>query len=50
MNCESCGFLMKKAEDHGGGDISNKYCKNCAPDGILMSREWIWSLCGRSGN
>ena len=41
MSCESCGLLMRKAEDHGGGDMDNKYCKNCAPNGKLMSREWI---------
>jgi hypothetical protein len=32
---------MVKAEDHGGGELNNKYCKNCAPDGKLMSRKQI---------
>ena len=41
MDCESCGLAMVKAEDHGGSNINNKYCKNCAPDGKLMSRERI---------
>ncbi len=41
MNCESCGMPMQKSEDHGGSDINNKYCKHCAPDGALKSRERI---------
>ena len=41
MNCESCGMPMQRVEEHGGGDINNKYCKHCAPDGKLMSREQI---------
>ena len=41
MICESCGMPMETAEDHGGGDISSKYCKHCAPGGNLMSREEI---------
>lgn len=41
MDCESCGLLMQTAEDHGGGQIENKCCKYCAPDGTLMSREQI---------
>ena len=41
MDCESCGMPMQKPEDHGAGNISNKYCKHCAPDGRLMSREQI---------
>lgn len=41
QTCQSCGIPMSKAEDHGGSDINNKYCKNCAPDGKLMSREQI---------
>ena len=41
MNCESCGFPMERPQDYGGGDIQNRYCKNCAPDGELMSRELI---------
>jgi hypothetical protein len=32
---------MEKAEDYGGGEIDNKYCKHCAPDGKLLSREKI---------
>lgn len=39
--CKSCGVPMQKKEDFGGGDPNNKYCKNCAPDGELMSREKI---------
>lgn len=39
--CQSCGLPMTKIEDHGGGDVNNKYCKHCAPDGKLMSREQI---------
>lgn len=43
MNCESCGFPMNIPEDHGGGYVDNKYCKYCAPNGKLMSREQIRS-------
>lgn len=42
MNCESCGMLIQKAEDHGAGDIENKYCKYCADEqGNLKSKEKI---------
>ncbi len=41
MNCESCGMPMGKPEDHGAGDIHLKYCKYCAPDGKLRSKEEI---------
>ncbi|MBN1384390.1 MAG: zinc ribbon domain-containing protein [Elusimicrobia bacterium] len=49
MNCESCGMPMKKPEDHGAGNETLKYCKYCAPDGNLRSREviregWISAL------
>ena len=27
--CESCGMPMKKAEDFGGQNIGNKYCRYC---------------------
>ena len=34
--CESCGMPMKKAEEFGGGDLSNKYCVYCTDEnGIL---------------
>ena len=39
MNCESCGMPMQRPEDHGAGDATNKYCRYCAPDGRLKSRE-----------
>ena len=38
---QSCGMPMMKPEDFGGNDVTKKYCKNCAPDGELMSREEI---------
>jgi len=41
MNCESCGLPMEEAKDYGGSDMGNKYCKYCAPDSKLMSREQI---------
>lgn len=41
MNCESCAIPMHKPEDHGAGDIANKYCKYCAPDGKLRNREEV---------
>ena len=41
MNCESCGLPMQNPENHGGGNISSKYCKHCAPDGELMNRGQI---------
>lgn len=41
MKCESCGMPMSKPTDHGAGDIKNKYCKYCAPDGKLRSREEV---------
>jgi len=41
LDCESCAIPMQKPEDHGGGDITNKYCKFCAPDGKLISREEV---------
>jgi hypothetical protein len=34
---------MQAPEDHGGGDMTNKYCMNCAPDGELKDREWVRS-------
>lgn len=37
--CESCGMPMSKPEDHGGD--SEKYCKYCAPDGKLRTREEV---------
>lgn len=39
--CESCGYPMKDKQDHGGADSNNKYCKYCAPDGKLLSKEKI---------
>lgn len=34
--CESCGMPMKKTEDFGGGDLTNRYCKYCTDEkGIL---------------
>lgn len=41
MKCESCGFPMNDKDDHGGSIIANQYCKYCAPDGTLKSREEI---------
>ena len=41
MNCESCGLPLQKPEDHGAGDPANKYCRYCAPDGKLKSREQV---------
>lgn len=38
--CESCGMPMRKAEDFGGGNIENKYCKYCTDaKGNLKSYE-----------
>ncbi len=41
MDCESYGLPMIIPEDHGGSNPANKYCKHCAPNGTLMSRQWI---------
>jgi len=30
--CESCGMPMKKAEDFGGGNSTNKYCTYCTDE------------------
>ena len=40
-NCESCSMPMIEEEDFGGADASCKYCKYCAPKGILKSKEEI---------
>ena len=40
-NCESCSMPMIEEEDFGGGDISCKYCKYCAPEGVLRDKEDI---------
>jgi len=40
-NCESCSMPMVKEEDFGGGDISCRYCKYCAPKGALRGKEEI---------
>ncbi len=40
--CESCGMPMKTAEEHGGGDINNLYCRYCTDaEGKLKSREEV---------
>lgn len=41
MNCASCGISMIKAEDHGASDIHLMYCRHCAPDGVLKSRDSV---------
>lgn len=41
MDCESCALPMQDPEDYGASDMANKYCKYCAPDGNLKSREAI---------
>ena len=41
MECESCGMSMYNAVDFGGGQTTSKYCRYCAPDGVLRSREEI---------
>ncbi|MBN2479364.1 MAG: hypothetical protein JXA94_03970 [Parachlamydiales bacterium] len=37
--CESCSFPMNKIEDFGGKNFDSKYCKYCAPDGKLRSKQ-----------
>ncbi len=32
---------MQKPEEHGAGDVANKYCTYCAPDGNLKRREEV---------
>jgi len=40
--CESCGMPMKKAEEHGGGDVENLYCVYCTDKtGKLKSRQKV---------
>jgi hypothetical protein len=40
--CESCGMLMPKAKDHGGGEVGNPYCVHCTDEtGKLKSRAEI---------
>lgn len=41
MDCESCGLPLQNPEDHGGEDPANRYCKYCAPEGKLKSREEV---------
>jgi hypothetical protein len=37
--CESCGMPLAGAEDHALADPSIPYCRFCAPEGVLPSRE-----------
>jgi len=40
--CESCGMLMLKPSQHGGGKPFNRYCINCTDDeGNLRPREEV---------
>ncbi len=39
--CESCSMPMQEKQDFGARDINCKYCKYCAPDGKLRTREEI---------
>ena len=42
MNCQSCGMPMDKPEDHGGGDVSNAFCKYCTDEqGKLLPRDQV---------
>jgi len=42
QECESCGMLMRTAEQHGGGDGRNSRCVNCChPDGTFKTREEV---------
>lgn len=42
MNCESCGIPMEKPEDHGGGDLNNKWCVYCCKsDGTHKSKRGV---------
>lgn len=42
MNCQSCGMPMDKPEDHGGGNVSNLYCKFCVDEsGNLLPRDQV---------
>ncbi len=40
--CESCGIEFKKPEDHGAGDESNTWCKDCChEDGSHKTKEEV---------
>ena len=42
-NCMSCGMIMTKPEDFGGGNMANIYCVHCSkPNGSLKSYEEVF--------
>lgn len=39
--CGSCGMPMKVKNDFGGQNTGCPYCRFCAPDGVLRTREAV---------